>query len=87
MTARAPSLRWWLTARDGGARLTEQALPAAGTDSGAARQQADSSRRFQTREGHGGAFTEAAASVWQQMSGALQQAFLRDCFHPQHGHG
>ncbi len=87
MTPDARPLRWWLTARDGGAHLAEQAPLAPGRRDGLARLHVDTSRRFQTLEGFGGAFTEAAASVWQQLSAAQQQAFLRDCFDPQQGHG
>jgi glucosylceramidase len=87
MTAGDQPLRWWLTARDGGARLAEQAPLAGGMHPGAARLHVDTSRRFQTLEGFGGAFTEAAASVWQQLSPAQQQAFLLDHFDPQQGHG
>ena len=87
MTAGAAPLRWWLTARDGGARLQEQPAPAGGSHPDAARLHVDTSRRFQTLEGFGGAFTEAAASVWQRLSPPQQQAFLRDCFDPLRGHG
>ncbi len=61
----AARIRCFLTARDNGARLTEQAtlghdagepeLPSVSVDTG---------RRFQVIEGFGGAFTEAAAVNW-----------------------
>ncbi len=81
-------LRWVLTARDGGSRLAEQpvltALPAA---EGLPRLWVDSTRRFQSVLGFGGAFTEAAASTWMHLPPAQREAVLRDCFDPVHGHG
>ncbi|MDD2843391.1 MAG: glycoside hydrolase family 30 protein [Rhodoferax sp.] len=47
----------------------------------------NSSRTFQTLQGFGGAFTEAAAVTWQRLSPARQQDVLRDYFDPQQGHG
>jgi glucosylceramidase len=81
------SLRWWLTARDSDARLTEQTPLPAGPAPGLPRLWVDSSRRFQTLEGFGGAFTEAAAVTWHLLLPAQQQQVLRDCFHPTQGHG
>ena len=95
-------LRGWLTARDGGARLAPQAALAALTAStalaalaavtepaihGLPRLWVDETRAFQTLEGFGCAFTEAAATTWQRLSPAQQEAFLRDCFCPALGHG
>jgi glucosylceramidase len=82
------TLRCFLTARDGGARLSEQPaltpqpVPAAG-----AWLTVDSRRAFQTLVGFGGAFTEAAATTWQQLPQAQRDTLLRDCFDPRHGHG
>jgi glucosylceramidase len=56
-------------------------------DAGLPRVWVDSTRRFQTLEGFGAAFTEAAAVTWLALSTAQREAFLRDCFDPQHGHG
>jgi glucosylceramidase len=42
---------------------------------------------FQSMEGFGGAFTEAAAVTWQALSPARQQDVLRDYFDPSQGHG
>jgi glucosylceramidase len=82
-------MRWFLSARDGGARLAEQpplhAAPHGATE--LPRLTVDSSRRFQTIEGFGGAFTEAAATVWQALPEAEREQFLVDCFDPQRGHG
>jgi glucosylceramidase len=82
------TLQWVLTARDGGARLSVQPAlsPQVGPATGAWLTVA-SGRAFQTLEGFGGAFTEAAATTWQRLSAAQRKAFLRDCFDPQRGHG
>ena len=57
-------LRWVLTARDGGARLSEQPpLSSRPTLADGALLTVATSRGFQTLEGFGGAFTEAAATV------------------------
>ena len=81
-------MRCFLTARDSDARLTEQAplqrhhaehhLPSVAVDT---------TRAFQTIEGFGGAFTEAAAVTWLKLSPERREAVLRDCFDPHHGHG
>lgn len=42
---------------------------------------------FQSMEGFGGAFTEAAAVTWQALSPARQQEVIRDYFDPSQGHG
>lgn len=83
-----PPVRWFLTARDGVARLTEQApLTAEGQIEGPARVLVNAGRRFQVMEGFGAAFTEAAAVTWQQLGLAHQQQVLRDCFSRADGHG
>ena len=70
------------------ASAVEQApLPPAQGDAGLPRIWVDPSRRFQAIEGFGGAFTEAAAVTWLALDAERQQAFLRDCFDPMHGHG
>jgi glucosylceramidase len=82
------SVRWVLSTRDGAARLAEQAplAPGDGAAHGASLW-VDTSRRFQVIEGFGGAFTEAAATVWQGLPAPVQAQFLRDCFDPVAGHG
>jgi len=81
-------VRWFLTARDGVARLTEQTpLTAEGQIEGPARVLVNAGRRFQVMEGFGAAFTEAAAVTWQQLGPAHQQQVLRDCFSRTEGHG
>ncbi len=47
----------------------------------------DMTRTFQTVEGFGGAFTDAAASVFASLPEKSQQEFLRACFDPVHGSG
>ena len=77
-----------LTSRDGEARLSDQGpLPPAEPDSGLPRVWVDTRRQFQTVEGFGGAFTEAAAVTWQKLGAARQHEVLQACFDPLHGHG
>jgi len=84
-----PGLRSWLSSRDSGARLAPQ--PALAWTVGPAPAGptvfVDPARRMQTLMGFGGAFTEAAALTWQQLSPAAAAAFLRACFSPTEGHG
>ena len=82
------TVRCFLTARDGDARLAEQPpLPSLHGEHDLPRVMVDASRTFQTIEGFGGAFTEAAAVTWQKLDPPQREAMLRDCFDPQHGHG
>ena len=83
------TLRVFLTARDTGARLTEQpALPVASADDASLpRLAVNTERRFQTHLGFGGAFTEAAATVWQSLPESARTQLLRDYFDPAIGHG
>ena len=75
-------MRCIVTARHSGGPLAEQPAPPAATqqDVGLARVWVDTTRRFQSIEGFGGAFTEAAAVTWQKLGAASQQAVLRACF-------
>ena len=83
-----PSPHWVLTARDTGARLSEQgALLGADPAEALPRVWVDSLRRFQTVLGFGGAFTEAGAVTWQRLGPAQRQALLCDYFDAEHGHG
>jgi hypothetical protein len=70
------TFRTILTAKDTGARLTEQSVTAIGkmADSSIATVFIDPAHQFQTILGFGGAFTEAAAVTWLKMSPANQQA-------------
>jgi glucosylceramidase len=84
-----PALRWWLSSRDGGARLAPQPgldwqEAAAGAGPSVV---VDPARRMQTLLGFGGAFTEAAALTWQQLTPAAADDFLQACFSPTAGHG
>jgi glucosylceramidase len=82
-------MRCILTAQGQPQVLAEQApLPAAADDDATLpRVWVDSSRRFQTLLGFGGAFTEAAALTWQALGEAQRAQVLRACFDPQQGHG
>ena len=81
-------LRMFLSARDGGARLGEQPrLLAHSADPALPVLTVNPGRAFQTLEGFGGAFTEAAAVTWQHLDAASREALLRDCFDPVNGHG
>ena len=83
-------MRFVLSARDGGQRLAEQPPLTAASAAEAAGLPSiwvDPGRRFQTLEGFGGAFTEAAAVTWQGLGDGQREAFLRDCFSPTQGHG
>ena len=87
MTRRQPG-RSVVTARDGGERLSAQdLLPATDADAGLPRCYVNPQRRFQTIEGFGGAFTEAAAVTWKGLGTASRESVLRDCFDAGEGHG
>jgi len=47
----------------------------------------DDSKTFQTIEGFGGAFTDAAASVFAKLPQASQEKLLKACFDPVEGNG
>jgi glucosylceramidase len=80
--------RHFLSARDSGARLAEQTpLPFESGSPSLPLVWVDPTRRFQTIEGFGGAFTEAAAVTWQQLSPQRQEEVLRDYFDVDAGHG
>jgi glucosylceramidase len=85
-------IRHILTAQDSHARLQEQApLPlcppqAASADTGISLW-VEPERRFQTIEGFGGAFTEAAAHTWLGLPEPQRQQVLHDYFSPGSGHG
>lgn len=83
------TLRTILTAKDTEARLTEQATTVLGqpADNSIATIFIDPARRFQTVEGFGGAFTEAAAVTWQKMGISNRQAIINACFDSSTGHG
>jgi len=87
MNSIAP-IRCFLTARDSGARLTEQ--PSLGPDAGEPdlpSVSVDTERRFQVIEGFGGAFTEAAAVNWLALGAARREELLEACFDKDRGHG
>jgi glucosylceramidase len=83
------TLRVYLTQRDGASPLAEQ-LPLTVTVGAAAslpRLVVNTERRFQTHLGFGGAFTEAAATVWQGLPEVAREQLLRGCFDAADGHG
>ena len=81
-------LRCHLTARDGGARLSEQApLHPGVAEPGLASVSVHSESAFQAIQGFGGAFTEAAAVTWQALSLARREELLEAYFDPAAGHG
>jgi glucosylceramidase len=81
-------MRWFLSSQGGGERLAEQPpLVAGSVDARLPRVFVDSRRRFQTLEGFGAAFTEAAAVTWQHLGPAAREQVLRDCFSDHAGHG
>jgi glucosylceramidase len=88
LTTSRPILRTFLTARDGVCRLTE--LPHPSGDSGGSGPnwiRVDTGTTFQTLEGFGGAFTEAAAVTWLKLSPERRGEVLRAYFDRQSGHG
>jgi glucosylceramidase len=96
MSRPAAALPWVLSARDARhgqeLRLSPQAPLRPDPDPAAharapARLWVDRSRRFQTLEGFGGAFTEAAASTWLKLSPGQREALLHAYFDPAQGHG
>ena len=87
MQIRKP-MRCFLTSQQGGQRLAEQApLSLAAPQHELPTVFVDPQRRFQTIEGFGGAFTEAAAVTWLKLGALQREQVLRDYFDPQHGHG
>ena len=81
-------LRWWLTEQNSANRLTEQVpLHCTEAPQNAARVWVNSSKRFQTHLGFGGAFTESAAVNWARLNESERTGVLVSCFDPQIGHG
>jgi glucosylceramidase len=83
------TFRTILTVKDATARLTEQPALAIGrvAENSIATVFVDPARQFQTIEGFGGAFTEAAAVTWRKMSPTSQQAIINAYFDSATGHG
>ena len=82
------SLRHFLSSRDSHARLTEQVpLQPGAADTDLPVLLVNTERRFQTMQGFGGAFTEAAAVTWQRLGAAQREQLLRDYFDRDAGHG
>jgi len=85
------SLRCILSRRDGPEHLSELAPLACVADAGATKGlpqlMVNSGRRFQTLEGFGGAFTEAAAVTWQALPRQGAAELLQGYFDTETGHG
>ena len=84
-------MQHFLTARDGGACLSEQAPLHTGPLTRALDDLphvfVNTQRRFQTLEGFGAAFTEAAAVTWQALPATQQSQLINDYFSTRAGHG
>ena len=81
-------IRCVLTARDTGARLTEQpSLAPRSGGSGLPTVTVDTGVSFQHIEGFGGAFTEASAVNWLALGVAQREQVLEAYFDPVRGHG
>jgi glucosylceramidase len=86
--ASRPAIRCILTDRDGGQRLAEQATPHPGPgEPGLPEVRVHPGTTFQSMEGFGGAFTEAAAVTWLGLGEPLREELLRAYFSRQDGHG
>lgn len=88
--AAGPKLQPYVTARDTGERLAARpAVPLsdAPRDPAVAVVEVDTARTYQTIEGFGGAFTEAAAYTLARMRPELRDEVLRAYFDPNDGNG
>jgi len=89
---KTPTITQTVTARDTDERLTQRATVAFASSSAASSSRWPSilispTHAFQTIEGFGGAFTEAAAVTLNKMSKANRQRILKAYFDPKEGHG
>jgi glucosylceramidase len=81
-------VRIFLTEQGSAHRLAEVSLAPIEAHMGApASLWVEPDRAFQTMEGFGGAFTEAAAHSWLKLSPPQREAVLQACFDPVAGHG
>ena len=87
--SKSQRIEMFRTTRDTGERLSAGAdlvfLPDAGLEVNSVL--VDAGKRFQTIEGFGGAFTEAAASTFAKMNSEAQSAILKAYFDPVEGLG
>ena len=82
------TLRHYATTRDGPERLSERPpLVSQMVDPALPVVMVNSRRTFQTMEGFGGAFTEAAAVTWLKLGPDRRAQVLQDYFDPLRGHG
>jgi glucosylceramidase len=84
-------MQYFLTSQNGGARLSEQTPLQTGPLTPALADlphvYVNSQRRFQTLEGFGAAFTEAAAVTWKALPAEQQAQLINDYFSTSAGHG
>ncbi len=81
-------MRTFLTVHGTDLRLTQAQLAPSTVEMGpTASLWVDPAKRFQTMEGFGGAFTEAAAHSWLKLGPTQRDAVLKDYFDPVAGHG
>lgn len=81
-------IRCFLTSQGSNERLTERpSLPMLATQTDLPSVWVETAQRFQTIEGFGGAFTEAAASTWLKLSPNQRAQVLKDYFCTDTGHG
>ncbi len=86
--ASRPPLQVYLTSKDDAALLAARAeVVPAPVPSSSAVVYIDPAKTFQTIEGFGGAFTEAAAVTWRNMGEANQKRVIEAYFDPAKGHG
>ncbi len=84
----SPRTRFFLTSKNGSSRLTEQIpLSLSDEESNLPVISVIPEKTFQTIEGFGGAFTEAAAVTWQSLSPAKRNEVLHTYFDRDEGHG
>ena len=89
LAAAPATFRTILTSKATDARLTEQPAQPLGNspDQAVANVFVNPARQFQTIEGFGGAFTEAAAVTWKKMGTENQKAIINAYFDTATGHG
>ncbi len=85
----AQSLQVFLTSKETASRLAsaDPIAPSSVVPGNSATIFIDPSKSFQTIEGFGGAFTEAAAVTWKKMGEANQKRIIEAYFDPQEGLG
>lgn len=82
-------IKQFCTAKETGEKLAEQQMLefVTGYDEDAPKVIVDDSKTYQTIEGFGGAFTEAASTTFDKMSSDKQEQMINAYFNPETGHG